>query len=240
MITEIQNTRDIQIIRAVFGNFDFNLIPSSPQFNEVVYVWGIDNKSQLDSMGYTTILCDRNNLNFKYSSVLYFFMHKIFALNKANQSYSKFLFLDWDFILIKNLDDSFFSYLNSSTFLAPIYSYNKSQFNDISIDTNDWTYNKFELLKTFSWETEDMYVIPNAGFIFVNNTNLLNNLSSVVSTNKLKCLIEEYSIFILTNTTLDNYITSFQPKVCDTSNNEWLTTHIQNLIETDFYFKNIV
>jgi hypothetical protein len=65
MITEIQNTRDVQVIRAVFGNFDFNLIPSSPQFNEVVYVWGIDNKSQLDSMGYNTILCDRNSLNFK-------------------------------------------------------------------------------------------------------------------------------------------------------------------------------
>ena len=64
MITELQNTRDVKFIRAVWGDMDLSVIPQTSQYNEVVYVWGIENKLQLDSMGYNTILCDRNKFNF--------------------------------------------------------------------------------------------------------------------------------------------------------------------------------
>lgn len=237
MITDIQNTRDVQIVRAVFGNFDFNLIPASPQFNEVVYVWGIENKSILDSKGYTTILCDRNNLNFKYKSFLYIFMHKILALKKATESYSKFLFLDWDCDLLKNLDDSFFNYLNSKEFLAPLYSYDKSAFDNVQSNSDDWDYNNSIQMKNYSWEYDGLYVLPNAGFIYVNNSNILSTILETTLSNKLKCLVEEYAIYIISNTTLDGYIEVYHPKVCNSSRSELLTNYISNIIDTDYYFQ---
>ena len=240
MITEVQNTRDIQFVRAVWGNFDFTIIPQSPQFNEVVYVWGIENKNQLDSLGYTTILCDRNKFNFKYTEHNYTFMHKILSLDKANNSYSKFIFLDWDVNLVKNLDDSFFNYLNTKNFLVPLYSYDKSEFDNLfDFDKNNWLNITSNLTPNFSWEYENMYIVPNAAFIYKNNSDLLNTLSEVVTSNRLKCLVEEYGVYILTNCTLDEYLESYYPKVCKVTSNETLLNYISSNLETDVYFQTI-
>lgn len=238
MITEIQNTRDIQIVRAVWGDFNFSLIPKSPQYNEIVYVWGIENKSKLDSLGYKTILCDRNNVNFKYTSFIYTFMHKVIAINKANKLYSKYIFLDWDYQLVKNLDDSFFNYLDTKNFLAPLYSYDTSSLGDTIIHEDEWGYNTKILTPKFSWEYENMYILPNAGFIYVNNSNILNNLSDVIFNNKLKCLVEEYSIYNLSNCNLDEYVKSYHPTICSSSNNQTLTDYISSILEMDIYFKS--
>ena len=239
MITEVQDTRDIQFVRAVWGNFDSTIIPQSPQFNEVVYVWGIENKTQLDSLGYTTVLCDRNKFNFKYTSHIYTFMHKILALIKANTTYSKFIFLDWDVNLIKNMDDSFFNYLNTKNFLVPLYSYDKSSFDDISITVQeDWLNITSVLTPKFSWEYENMYLVPNASFIYVNNSDILDTLNNIVISNGLKCLIEEYAINILTNCSLSEYMESYYPKVCKSSSNETLLSYVSSNLDTDIYFEN--
>ena len=46
-IVSTQDMRDVQVIRVVWGNFDMNPILATPQFNEVVYVWGKYNRDRL-------------------------------------------------------------------------------------------------------------------------------------------------------------------------------------------------
>ena len=75
-IETIQNTRDIKVIRIVFGNFDISNIPITPQFNEIVYVWGKENRDNLKNMGYQTILMNRDIFDYKYTHANYQFLHK--------------------------------------------------------------------------------------------------------------------------------------------------------------------
>jgi len=239
MITTSQNTRDIKFIRAVWGDMDLSLIPQIPQYNEVVYVWGIENKLQLDSMGYTTILCDRNKFNFKYTSLLYEFIHKLIAIEKASKSFSKILFLDWDYNLYKNLDNDFFDYINTKTFLAPIYEYDIDDSIYSYNDLESFEYNKSELMKKYSWLKDGKYIIPNAGFIYISDSNIGNELLQIAKNQNLKTLIEEFAIQIWSNSNLENYIENFHPKVCFGRNESDINTYVESIIEKDIYFKTI-
>lgn len=239
MITELQNTRDVKFIRAVWGNMDLSIIPQTPQYNEVVYVWGIENKLQLDSMGYNTILCDRNKLNFKYTSFLYQFIHKLIAIEKASKSFSKILFLDWDYNLCKNLDDDFFNYINTKTFLAPIYEYDINESNYSNNDFESFEYNQIESIKKYSWLKDEKYIIPNAGFIYISNSNIGTELLEIAKNQNLKTLIEEFAIQIWSNCNLENYIQNFHPKVCFGRNESNINTYVESIIEKDIYFKTI-
>ena len=239
MITELQNTRDVKFIRAVWGDMDLSIIPQTPQYNEVVYVWGIENKSQLDLMGYNTILCDRNKLNFKYTSILYEYIHKLIAIEKASKSFSKILFLDWDYNLHKNLDDDFFNYINTKTFLAPIYEYDIDDSIYSYNDLESFEYNKSELMKKYSWLKDGKYIIPNAGFIYISDSNIGNELLQIAKNQNLKTLIEEFAIQIWSNSNLENYIENFHPKVCFGRNESGINTYVESIIEKDIYFKTI-
>lgn len=239
MITTSQNTRDIKFIRAVWGDMDLSIIPQTPQYNEVVYVWGIENKLQLDSLGYTTILCDRNKLNFKYTSFLYEFIHKLIAIEKASKSFSKILFLDWDYNLYKNLDDDFFNYINTKTFLAPVYEYSIDDSNYSYNDSESFEYNKSESIKKYSWSKDENYIIPNAGFIYISDSIIATELLQIAKNQNLKTLIEEFAIQIWSNCNLESYIENFHPKVCFGRNESNINTYVESIIEKDIYFRTI-
>ena len=239
MITTPQNTRDIKFVRAVWGDMDLSLIPNTPQYNEIVYVWGIENKLQLDSMGYTTILCDRNKLNFKYTSLLYEFIHKLIAIEKASKNFSKILFLDWDYNLYKNLDDDFFNYFNTKIFLAPIYEYTINELQSSNTDVESFDYNISHLIKKYSWSKDETYIIPNAGFIYISNSNIASELLEIAKNQNLKTLIEEFAIQIWSNCTLENYIENFHPKVCFGRNDSNINTYVESIIEKNIYFKTL-
>lgn len=239
MITSIQNTRDIKIIRAVWGNMDLSIIPQTPQYNEVVYVWGSENKSQLDLMGYNTILCDRNPLNFKYTSVLYEFIHKLIAIQKACNSFSKILFLDWDYVLEKELDDNFFNYLNTHSFLASIYDYDIEELNPNDLNVHSFSYNKINFLKNYSWKQNSKLIIPNAGFIYISNSNIGNELLKIAKDNDIKTFVEEFTIYKWADCTLDEYIQNYHPKVCFGRNSSNINEYVESLIPMDIYFRTL-
>jgi hypothetical protein len=237
MITSIQNTRDIKIVRAVWGDMDLTTIPQSPQYNEVVYVWGTANKLQLDSMGYTTILCDKNPLNFKYTSSLYEFIHKLIAIQKACNAFSKILFLDWDYVLEKELDDNFFNYLNTKTFVVPIYEYDYEDHIDTNI--NSFLYNKINFLKNYSWKVDSKFIIPNAGFIYISDSNIGNNLLQIAKDNDIKTFVEEFTIYKWADCTLDEYIQNYHPTICFGRNSSVINEYVESLISMDIYFRTI-
>ena len=238
MITTIQNTRDIKFVRAVWGDMDLSLIPQSPQYDEIVYVWGIDNKIQLDTMGYNTILCDRNKFNFKYSSILYEFIHKLISIEKACNKFSKILFLDWDYFLEKELDDTFFNSLNSKTFLAPIYEYD---INTIQSDTDihSFSYNMFNYLNNMSWKNDSKAIIPNAGFIYISNPQIGSELLNTAKDNDIKTLVEEFTIYNWVNCSLDEYIQNYHPTMCFGRNESNINEYVSSLIQTNIYFKTL-
>lgn len=238
MITTTQDTRDIKIIRAVWGDMDLSLISQSPQYNEVVYVWGIENKLQLDTLGYNTILCDRNKFNFKYSSILYEFIHKLIAIDKACNSFSKILFLDWDYGLEKNLDDNFFNYLNTKTFLSPIYEYDE-QSNDYDINVHSFSYNMKDFLNNYSWKKDSKCIIPNAGLIYISDSQIGKDLLQIAKTDDVKTLVEEFTIYKWADCSLENYIENYQPTICFGRETSDINQYIESLITMDIYFKTI-
>jgi len=239
MITDVQNTRDIKVVRVVFGNFNISNIPTTPQYNEIIYVWGKENRDSLKSLGYETILMSRDAMDYKYVHPNYQFMHKLIGIDTSMKTYSKILFLDWDCNLIKSLDDGFFNQMNDKTLLAPIYSYQKSEFETIYDKADEWYELQSNLLNKFSWDNGDTFVIPNAGFIYISDADVATQLLSLAKEKHLTTLIEEFSLYCFTNTILDSYIESYHPLcVYGNSTNTILNEYVASKLNMDIYFEH--
>lgn len=238
-ILTLQNTQDIKVIRVVWGNFNISNIPTTPQFNEVVYVWGRENRDNLKSLGYDTILMSRDNLDYKYAHPKYQFIHKLIGISTSMKTHSKVLFLDWDCFLVKELDNNFFSSLESKTLLAPIYSYPKSDYQTIYDNADEWHELQSNLLNKFSWDIDDMFVIPNAGFIYISDNTIANTLLELANDKNLTTMVEEFSLYCLTNTTIDSYIDTFHPNcVYGKSDNSILNDYVNSKLDMNIYFEH--
>lgn len=238
-ILTLQNTNDIKVIRVVWGNFNISNIPTTPQFNEVVYVWGKENRNVIRNMGYETILVSRDNLDYKYAHPNYQFIHKLIGIEMATKTHSKVLFLDWDCYLVKELDTEFFNLLENKNLLAPIYSYDKSEYTTIYDKANEWNELQSNLLNTNSWSKDDTFVIPNAGFIYISDSNIATELLELSKKNNITTLIEEFTIHSYTNTTLDSYIESYHPNcVYGKSGNNSINEYVNSKIDMNIYFEH--
>lgn len=238
-IQTIQNTRDIKVIRVVFGNFDISNVPISPQFNEVVYVWGKENRDILRNMGYQTILMNRDIFDYKYIHPNYQFLHKLIGIEAATKEHSKILFLDWDCYLTKELDDAFFNSLENKTLLAPIYSYQKSDYQIIYEKADEWVELQSNLLNTLSWSKDDMLIIPNAGFIYISDNVIGTELLELAKKNNITTLIEEFTLYSYTNTTLDLYMETYHP-ICvyGKSGSTPINDYIDSKLNMNIYFEH--
>lgn len=202
-----------QIVRGLWGNFSHfkNDIPLKPLYNEIVYVWGVDNNDQLKKLGYSTILVSKNNSNY---DKLYEFFHKIEVFKLSNENFSSFLYLDWDVIQIKKLDDYFYHTLCSKEIQVPLYSYPK-QFLEIDHDgfNENILFHHKKQLKKYSWKYKDMFVLPNAGFFYTSYDRLGDELYKISKKYNLSVLIEEFSLQIFCNCKLKDYIITYEPEV---------------------------
>lgn len=238
-IVSLQNTQDIKVVRIVWGNFDISNIPTTPQFNEIVYVWGKDNRDNLKSLGYETVLMSKDICNFKYTHPNYQFIHKLIGIKKSMETYSKILFLDWDCYVVKELDTDFFNLLENKSILAPIYSYPKSEYQTIYDKADDWHELQSNLLNTFSWDKDDTFVIPNAGFIYISDSTISEQLLNLAIQKNLTTMIEEFSLYCFANTTLDSYIESYHPLcVYGKSGNSNINDYIDSKLNMNIYFEH--
>jgi hypothetical protein len=233
-ITDSQNMRDVKVVRALWGSYQTNI--SSPQYNEIVYVWGKENKSNLDNLGYTTIKMSNKPFEWGYESISYHYIHKLFAIQKSLESFDKILFLDWDVKLIKQLDDGFFNELPIGSFQAPLYNVSKEHIQKIPFMDETFIGLEKKFTPNYTWEYEDLYAKVNACCIYANNSEFGNDLIKITNSNMLGSYVEEFAIFKQSDTTLDNYILNHHPKYISISNDGKLQSHISELIDINPYF----
>lgn len=244
------DTRGIDFIRILWGGF--NEIKPTSLYNETVYVWGSENHKKLLDLGYKCVLMSdsetiHNNENTK-------FLHKLIGLKEASLHHDKFIFMDWDVELDKELDGDFFKEFNNKEFLMPTYSYPNEYLTltDKLLDdgARNWTNQQIIEMEKYGWREDDIIVLPNAGFIYCSNPDIPNRLLEIAIQNNLTTLIEEFAMYIYSQSDFKSYILKYEPSVIfgrpsstiftigDIKRNTELILHnkIESLIKKNVYF----
>ena len=244
------DTRGIDFIRILWGGF--NEIKPTSLYNETVYVWGSENHKKLLDLGYKCVLMSdsetiHNNENTK-------FLHKLIGLKEASLHHDKFIFMDWDVELDKELDGDFFKEFDNKEFLMPTYSYPNEYLTltDKLLDdgARNWTNQQIIEMEKYGWREDDIIVLPNAGFIYCSNPDIPNRLLEIAIQNNLTTLIEEFAMYIYSQSDFKSYILKYEPSVIfgrpsstiftigDIKRNTELILHnkIESLIKKNVYF----
>jgi len=198
---------NIKVIRALWGNFEHyqNEIPKQPIYNEVVYVWGIENADKLKELGYEVVFMGDGVHKSKHSFYL-----KLECLIRAENEFKEILFIDWDVKQCKELDDIFYKELRELKFSMPTYSY-PIEFLNLKFE-HDWGNNIVNDFKKYGWRLDNFIVIPNAGFIYSNDSNIPHQLYKISKENNINTLTEEFSMWKFANCSLKDYILRYEPK----------------------------
>lgn len=245
--------KDVRIVRAFWGT-DFSEVPKKPQFNELVYVFGKENQAKFEKMGYETEIISLDP--FGGEAEINKFLNKLKVIYRACQDFKRFILLDWDMKLIKPLDDAFYESLIDKRILMPTYSYPIEYLklkNKLDGHAAMWTNNLIPLIKKWSWRLGNELIIPNAGFIYVNESTFGKDLFKIVEDKGINANVEELAFFLYTNCSLDEYIEEYEPAVCfgrpidnrfilgniDRRAETNLHNHIKSLIEKDEYFLHL-
>ena len=244
------DTRGIEFVRILWGNFKD--IKPTPLYNETVYVWGLDNYNKLIDLGYKCVLMSNENTIHNNENTK--FLHKLIGLKEASLNHNKFIFMDWDVELEKELDDEFFKEFDNKEFLMPTYSYPNEYLSLtdklIDIGAKNWTNQQIIEMKKYGWREDENIVLPNAGFIYCANPSIPDRLLEIAIENKLTTLIEEFAMYIYSQTDFISYILKYEPSVIfgrpsstiftigDIKRNTELILHnkIESLIKKNVYF----
>ncbi len=255
----------MKIIRILWGDFErySNQIINAKKYNlnEKVFVWGKENHQKLTSLGYDCHLINEqpydyeiadNHTFISYNSLT----HKIFGLKIALDLLDEVLFLDWDCIPTKPLDDNFYEQirLKNSSLQVPLYCYPKMAFDVMRSQTDDIVMNKFfdvldKNISQHSHVLNDSYVLPNTGFFYCNDVEIINDLLEVIKGNDLQGIPDELSVLLYTKDLgLDWYIDNIEPTVISGKNHnldfwndeeEKLSNYIKEKVTKDNYFEHL-
>lgn len=217
----------MKIVRVLWGEPEYviNEIPKKPIFeDETVFVWGEKNCDLLKSYGYDVICISPYITEPEYSTHLLHFKHKLRALSIANERFEEYLFLDWDVTLAKPIDANFYDLIRrKGNIQCPLYAYHKEFKDDIKkylidkgvFETNqdDFLNNQIEQLYKYSWDFNDMRVLPCFCFFYSKNSNIASELLKIADERDIKTCIEEFSMWIYANISIDDYIKKYEPYV---------------------------
>lgn len=251
------DTKQIKVIRALWGDYKKfkHEIPLSPLFDEVVYVWGEANNNFLTSLGYKTVLVDRND--FAITNEFKRYLPKLYAFDYGCRDFQKILFLDWDTIPKRELTQEFYNDLDSKEFSAPLYCYPKGLEVIPSAVSDEyasaWISKQIPYLEKYAWKMDNLSIIPNAGFVYISNQNIASSLLYAAFHFNLETLIEEFALTIYADCTLEDYILKYEPStIRGRSNNDFfnlgpiegyyskqLNDYIEKSITKDIYFEHI-
>jgi hypothetical protein len=252
----------MKIVRILWGNYDKILkeIPESPVFNdEIVLVWGIDNNRMLLNRGYKTILLSEEISDPEFDGVLNQFGHKILALSRVEEIYNEYLFLDWDVVKVKEIDNSFYEKIRSAGKIScPLYSYPNDyaklvysvlkEKNELK-DHKDYIINQHLGINLYSWKLDKDLILPCFCFFYSSINDNCKKLLEIARKKKLNTNIEEFAMFIYSDCSLDDYIRKHEPLVIRGKENndsvKWMddsikrtNAYIDNKIKKDIYLLN--
>jgi hypothetical protein len=202
----------MQVIRAVWNPVTWDgqsssqsymdVVPQTPAYNEVVYVWEQSNKDALDALGYQTRLVVSDKFNENGNQ----FGRKLLAIEAGLQEFGEVLFLDWDCNFIKPIDQTFLDMLVEKETQIPIYIH----------DTPDPFDSSYEFDST-------TYISSNFGFVYTRNPNLGTQLIEIAEQNNIGGCVEEWAWNLITDIANDplgyvqNYLPRFGHGVSDTA-----------------------
>jgi len=189
--------------------------------NQMVIVWDDPNRKLMEELGYSYYYMGDSN---EYSLNLNF-LHKLIALEKAMEMYDEILFLDWDCLAQKPLDNDFEVLLRSrGNIQIPLYFYPSEildQFRKIDplVDDNMHYFNMFfyNMIRNCSWEFMEGLAIPNAGFIYCREKGFFTDLLRIQKNNGIISNIEEICALIYFKDSIKStkeYIDKIEPLVC--------------------------
>lgn len=218
----------MKILRALWGDNEYirSEIPKTPLFgkDEVVMVWGDENKKLLDRYGYKAVLVCSTSTDPKYSTHLLHFAHKLKAIKLAESYLDEFLFLDWDITLAKEIDETFYEKIRSGNSIqCPLYAYHKEyredaelyhkENNNYTLNLGDFIFNHILNLEKYHWELNGLKVLPCFCFLYVRDTKIGGKLLNIMDEYGINACIEEFAFYIHCNCTLDEYIQTYEPLV---------------------------
>ena len=237
----------MKIIRALWGTptYVIDEIPRSPIFeDEIVFVWGKENKIMLEGWGYRTILMTETVTDPVYSTHLKHFGHKLKAIEAAEEKFSEFLFLDWDIFFAKKKSEEFFELIRKKGDLqCPLYAYHETYREEIekylistyklNDHTQDFLYFHIENLEKYHWKWEGLKVLPCFCFFYSRERKVGRELLRIMEEQNISACIEEFAFQIFTDCTLEEYIEKYEPIVIrgkeKDKNLEAMTVAIQKL-----------
>lgn len=252
----------VRILWGDFNRYQNQIIEAkSDNLNEVVYVWGKDNYNNLKNLGYDCVLISDDPYDYTIADNHTFvnhksLIHKIIGLGHALHQHDEIIFVDWDCRKIKEIDDNFYNLIRNrnSDFQVPLYTYPMFAFDRMIGDVkDDIMINFFKKLQTyitnFSFKYGNSFIIPNTGFIYCSNKDIIVELIKLIIQYDLQTVPDELSIFLYTkNLGLDGYIEKIEPLVIDGkehghdwwNNMEAVFTEYKNRkIEKEIYFKHL-
>lgn len=216
---------NIKIIRTWWGNDSDKWadVPKLPLYpNEVVYVWGDENKEKLEKRGYVCISMGDND--FSGSNV---YGKKLQVLDIALKHWGEVLMLDWDCYILKPLDKHFYNSLQSKPIQIPLYAHHKDSKRSLieTIPTDHPLNNIKEYsehiyttidnldkeLPKYSWEWNDGLIIPNFGCVYSRDINFGKELIKITKQYNVKGLVEEFATWIYVNCSMEEYVKNYLP-----------------------------
>ena len=192
---------DIKIIRCLWGKRDHQFFEkdlasyhkecqtakeNDIQFgihNQMVIVWDEPNREMMEKLGYPYhYMGESRDFNAGFN-----FMHKLIALETAMDLYSEIIFLDWDCLAQKPLDDNFFNILRSGGEVQmPLYFYGGEVLGKVkSTDPlrDDGAKYFVDLInyitKISKLKFRDGFAIPNSGFIYCRDKEFFRKISGI-------------------------------------------------------------
>lgn len=235
----------MKIIRVLWGITKTLLdeIPYPPIFgNEIVAVWGKENNQFLVDRGYDTLLLGEYPSDPEFTGVIRQFAHKLLALSIIEEKYDEYLFLDWDVVKIKELDDNFYKKLKDGNDIqCPLYSYPidyaKQVYAILKEEEKVWMHKDYVIeqhigLNKYSWKKDLDFIVPCFCFFYSRKKGICKELLEIVREKYMKANVEEFSLFLYSDCTLDDYIEKYEPLIIRGKNSddkriEWMNSSIK-------------
>lgn len=221
----------MKIIRVIWGDITHTIKEVSNKFkfgNEIVYVWGIENEKYLIDLGYETRLISNEPYDKRYSTQLTKYMHKLLAIEYADNEYQEYILVDWDSRLVLDLNDEFYKLLRSrGNVQCPLYALpnnflNVISKNELSKEMQEYFIEQDDFIKKYSWKFNNLNVLPNFSFFYSNGAKIGKELIDIAINNNLKTNVEEFALYIWANCNLHKWIGEYEPLVCIGQSNDSL------------------
>jgi hypothetical protein len=213
----------IPIIRGLWGNTKHHRreILLKPIFtDEIVYVWGLDNRNYLEGLGYKTHLMSEDFIDPRYSSSL-LFLHKIEIIIEACKLNKPFIFLDWDCYIVRPLDEFFYDSLNKGneiqmpSYCLPISTelYSEEVEDGTPFINLPGSFLNASIQR-HSWHINEWMISPNFCFFYTRNMSIGEDFKQLIqSDHNLEGISDEHLFFLWVNCTFDEYVQKYEPNV---------------------------